>query len=343
MANLPVIKTRPLGNSGLHVTALGLGGAPLGDLYEKIPEKRAAKTLEAGWQQGIRIYDTAPLYGYGLSEHRFGHVLRQKPRDQYVLSTKVGRYLQPEAPSKIDRGQWAGGLNMQPVYDYSYDGAMRAVEQSFQRLGIERIDILLIHDIDIWTHGSREAYEQRLKEAIEGAYKALDKLRSAGAVKAIGIGVNEIEPCLRFLEATDINVLMLAGRYTLLEQEPLDRLLPLVQGRNAGILLAGPYNSGILATGPVPGAKYNYKDAPPEIMEKVGKIKAVCDSHNVPLAAAAIQFPLGHTAVATIMAGAVKPEEVERNRTLITTPIPVDLWAELKRDGLLRRDAPVPA
>ncbi|MBX6324155.1 MAG: aldo/keto reductase [Rhodospirillaceae bacterium] len=343
MTTATPLKTRPLGNSGLTVTVLGLGGAPLGDLYERIPEKRALKTIEAAWQQGIRVYDTAPLYGYGLSEHRFGHVLRQRPRDQYVLSTKVGRYLEPEAPAKIDRGQWAGGLNMRPVFDYSYDGAMRAVEQSFQRLGIERIDVLLIHDVDIWTHGSRETWEQRLKEAMEGAYKALDKLRASGAVKAIGIGVNEIEPCLRFLEGTDINVLMLAGRYTLLEQEPLDRLLPVVQSRNVGILLAGPYNSGILATGPVPGAKYNYREAPPEIMDKVGRIKAVCDRYGVPLAAAAIQFPLGHTSVAAIMAGAVRPEEVERNRALITTPIPPDLWAELKRDGLLRQDAPVPA
>jgi D-threo-aldose 1-dehydrogenase len=231
---------------------------------------------------------------------------------------------------------------MQPVVDYSYDGTMRAVEQSIQRLGIERIDILLIHDVDVWTHGSREAYEARLAEAIGGACKALEKLRAAGTVKAIGIGVNEIEPCLRFLEAFDLNCIMLAGRYTLLEQAPLDALLPLTQQRGVGILLAGPYNSGILATGPVPGAKYDYQDPPPEILQKVERIKAVCDRHSVPLAAAAIQFPLGHSSVSTIMAGAVKPEEVERNRALITTPIPADLWAELKRSGLLRQDAPTP-
>lgn len=337
------IKTRPLGRSGLHVTALGLGGAPLGDLYEKIPETRAKATIKAALSQGIKLFDTAPLYGYGLSEHRFGNVLRYRPRDSYVLSTKVGRYLEPENPSKIDRGQWAGGLNMRPVVDYTYDGTMRALDQSFQRLGVERIDILLIHDLDIWTHGSREAYEARLREAETGACKALDKLRSSGVVKAIGIGVNEIEPCLRVADMVDLDCFMLAGRYTLLEQAPLDDLLPLTEKRGIGILLAGPYNSGILATGAVPGAKYNYKDAPPEIMQKVERIQAVCARHNVPLPAAAIQFPLGHGSVSAIVPGAVRPEEVERNRTLITTPIPPDFWVELKKENLLRRDAPVPA
>lgn len=337
------IKTRPLGRSGLNVTALGLGGAPLGDLYEKIPEERASATVAAALAQGVKLFDTAPLYGYGLSEHRMGHVLRQHPRESYVLSTKVGRYLQPEAPAKIDRGQWVGGLNMQPIVDYSYDGAMRALEQSFQRLGVERIDILLIHDLDIWTHGTREAYEEHLKTAIGGALKALSKLRDAGTVKAIGIGVNEIEPCLRMMDAGDLDCLMLAGRYTLLEQEPLDTLLPQTEKRGVGILLAGPYNSGILATGAVPGAKYNYKDAPPEIMQKVEKIQAVCAKYDVPLAAAAVQFPLGHASVSCIVTGAVKPAEIERNKALITTKIPPDLWADLKRGGLLRADAPVPA
>jgi len=339
---MDIFEKRPLGRSGLEVSCLGLGGAPLGDLYERIPEARALGTLEAAYENGIRLFDTAPLYGYGLSEHRFGHVLRRHPRDSYVLSTKVGRYLIPTAPEKIDRGQWAGGLNMQPRFDYSYDGTMRALEQSFQRLGIERIDTVLIHDVDVWTHGSAEAYQARFREAVEGAYRALHELRAAGTVRAIGVGVNEIGPSRGFVTETDIDALMLAGRYTLLEQEPLDELLPLLERRGVGILLAGPFNSGILASGPVAGAKYNYKPAPPEILRKTEQIEAVCARHGVKLAAAAIQFPLGHRVVAAIVPGAVRGEEVLANIALMTAKIPADLWAELKHEGLLRRDAPVP-
>lgn len=334
---------RPLSKNGFQISCLGLGGAPLGDLYERIPEERALATLEAAYERGIRLFDTSPLYGYGLSEHRFGHVLRQKPRASYVLSTKVGRYLVPEDPARIARGQWAGGLNMQPRYDYSYDGAMRALEQSYQRLGVERIDIALIHDVDVWTHGTTEAFEARCKEALQGAYRALAKLRDAGALKAIGIGVNEIEPCRRFATETDIDVVMLAGRYTLLEQEPLEALLPLLQQKGIHVLLAGPFNSGILASGPKAGAKYNYRAAPPEVLQKAERIAAVCERHGVPLAAAALQFPLGHPAVAAVVPGAVRPDEVIRDVELATLPIPRDLWAELKHEHLIRNDAPIPA
>ena len=332
---------RPLGKSGLSVTVLGFGGVPIGDFWTRMPDEVAVATARRAAEAGLALFDTSPLYGHGLSEHRIGQVLRQRPRASFVLSTKVGRILEPMPEHKINRGWFAGGLNFEPHYDYSHDGAMRSLEHSLHRLGMNRVDVLLIHDVDAWTHGV--GYKDRLKEALTGCYPALENLRAEGVIGAIGIGVNEIESSIRFARDTDIDCILLAGRYTLLEHAAVDELLPICGQKNIGIILGGPYNSGILATGPVPGAKYNYKDAPPEIMEKVGKIKAVCDSHNVPLAAAAIQFPLGHTAVATIMAGAVKPEEVERNRTLITTPIPVDLWAELKRDGLLRRDAPVPA
>ncbi|MGH7057700.1 MAG: aldo/keto reductase [Acetobacteraceae bacterium] len=339
---MDIHETRPIGKNGLAVPCLGLGGAPLGDLYERIPEERALATLETAYARGIRLFDTAPLYGYGLSEHRFGHVLRRKPRGSYVLSTKVGRHLVPTDPAQIERGQWTGGLNMQPHYDYSYEGTMRALEQSYQRLGIERIDIALIHDVDIWTHGTREAFEARFREAVGGAYKALAELRAAGALKAIGIGVNEIEPSRRFATETDIDVVMLAGRYTLLEQEPLDALLPLLERKRIRVLLAGPFNSGILASGPTAGAKYDYRPAPPEILDRVERIGAICRRHDVPLPAAAIQFPLGHSVVAAVVPGAVRPEEVTRNVELMTMPIPGDLWAELKHEGLLREDAPVP-
>jgi D-threo-aldose 1-dehydrogenase len=333
---------REVGATGLHVPVLGLGGAPLGDLYEKIPGERAQATLAAAYQGGARLFDTAPLYGHGLSEHRFGHFLRQQPRDSYILSTKVGRWLEPHDPETLDRGQWAGGLNMKWTYDYTYDGVRRAIDQSFQRLGIERVDILLIHDIDIWSQGSREEYERQIKIAMDGAYRALDGLRSQGVIKAVGIGVNETDPCMRFARNCDMDCFLLAGRYTLLEQGGLDDLLPLAEQKKISFLLGGPFNSGILATGPVAGAKYNYKDAPPDILDRVRRIEAVCKRHDVPLAAAAIQFPLGHARVASIIPGAVRPEEVTQNAALMTRKIPADLWSELRQEGLLRPEAPVP-
>ena len=339
MTTLP---TREIGTTGLMVPVLGFGSAPLGDLYEKIPEARALAAVQAAYDGQCRLFDTAPLYGYGLAEHRVGHVIRQQPRDSYVLSTKVGRWLKPTPPDQIERGQWTGGLNMQPVYDYSYDGTMREVEHSLQRLGVERIDILLIHDVDIWTHGTREAYEQRYRQAVEGSFKALAELRSQGVVKAIGMGVNEIEPCRRLATDADPDVFLLAGRYTLLEQHGLDDLMPLAREKKFSFLLGGPFNSGILATGPIEGAKYNYQPAPPDILARVEKIQAVCRRHGVPLAAAAIQFPLGLAEVASIVPGAVKPEEVAANVKLMTHLIPAGLWDELKHEGLLRQDCPVP-
>jgi D-threo-aldose 1-dehydrogenase len=333
---------RRLGRSALEVTVLGFGGAPLGDFYAKLPEEEALATVSAAYAHGIRLFDTAPLYGQGLSEHRFGHVLRRLPQHDFVLCTKVGRYLLPEVPERVDHSWFKGGLNMRPVVDYSYDGTMRAVDQSFQRLGIERIDVLHIHDVDIWTHGSREAYEQRFREAMEGAYRALHKLREEGVIGAIGVGVNETEPLMRFAAAGDFDCFMLAGRYTLLEHTALDNLLPLCEQKGIGILIAGPYNSGILATGAVPGAKYNYRDAPPEIMERVARIEAVCRRHNVPLPAAALQFPLGHKAVAAMVPGAVTPAEVECNIALMSHPIPSALWEELRHEKLLPAHVPTP-
>lgn len=332
---------RRLGKSSLNVSILGLGGAPLGDFYARLPEEEALATVAAAHASGLRLFDTAPLYGMGLSEHRFGHVLRRMPHD-YVLCTKVGRYMVPEKPELVDHSWFKGGLNMRPVVDYSYDGTMRAVDQSFQRLGVERIDVLHIHDVDIWTHGSPEAYEQRFREAMEGAYRALHKLREEGVVSAIGVGVNETEPLMRFAAAGDFDCFMLAGRYTLLEHTALDDLLPVCAKKGIGILTAGPYNSGILATGAIRGAKYNYRDAPPGIMERVARIEAVCRRHGVPLAAAALQFPLGHPSVAAMVPGAVTPAEVERNIALMAHPIPADLWAELKHEKLLPGHAPTP-
>lgn len=336
-------ETRPLGRSGLRVSVLGLGGAPLGDLYERIPEERALATIRHAHDLGVRLFDTAPLYGHGLSEHRFGHVLRRvEDRDGLVLSTKVGRHLAPERPERVERGLFRGGLNFRAVPDYSYDGAMRAFEQSLQRLGMDRVDVVHIHDVDVWTWGSEEAFQQRFREAMAGAYRALHELRAQGVIRAVGVGVNEVRPFMMFAEAGEFDTFMLAGRYTLLEQGALDDLLPLCERRGIGIMTAGPFNSGILATGAVEGAKYDYRPAPPAIMDRVRRIEAVCRRHGAPLAAAAVQFPLGHPAVSSMVPGAVRPEEVDANVRLIETPIPADLWAELKREGLLREDAPTP-
>ncbi len=332
---------RKLGSSTLHVTQLGFGGAPLGDLYQRLDENVSLASIRAAHDAGLNLFDTAPLYGHGLSEHRFGHVLRQLPRDSFVLSTKIGRVLLSKDPAEIERGQWQGGLDFEPVFDYSYDGVLRALQDSLQRLAMPQIDILLIHDVDVWTHGDQ--IDRRFDEVMEGGYRAMVELRRNGHVRAIGVGVNEADMCARFARAGDFDCMLLAGRYTLLEQGALDDFLPLCEEKDIGIMLGGPFNSGILATGARPGAKYNYADAPPEIMERVGRIERVCDRHGVPLAAAAIQFPLGHCKVASIIPGAVSPAEIERNLATMKVEIPTELWADLRDEGLLRGDAPVPA
>jgi D-threo-aldose 1-dehydrogenase len=332
---------RKLGSAALHVTSLGVGTAPIGDLYQRIPEDEARGMLELGFDLGLNLFDTSPLYGGGLAEHRTGGVLRPRPRESFVLSTKVGRWYRP-APGRANRGNWAGGLEFDAVLDYSYDGAMRSFEQSLLRLGLGRVDVLLIHDVDVHTHGSREAADRRFDEAMEGAYRALLELRKSGDVQAIGVGVNEADMCARFARAGDFDCMLLAGRYTLLEQGALDEFLPLCEAKDIGVMAGGTFNSGILASGPKPGAKYNYSEAPAAVRERVAQIDAVCRAHDVPLAAAAIQFPLGHPKVASVVIGAISPEEIRKNYDLMKLPIPAGLWSDLKSQGLLREDAPVP-
>jgi D-threo-aldose 1-dehydrogenase len=337
------LSKRRLGTSKLDVTILGLGGAPLVGVRAPVPGVQARGAIEAAYEAGLRLFDTSPFYGIGLSEHRMGSVLQEKPVHDFVLSTKVGRYLVPEAPEKVDHRLFLGTLNMRIVLDYSYDGVMRAVDQSVQRLGIDHIDVLHIHDIDIWSHGSREAYEQRFAEAMGGAYRAVHQLRAEGVVGAIGIGVNEVEPCLRAAAAGDFDCFMLAGRYTLLNQDALDELLPLMARKSMRMLIASPYNSGILATGAVPGARYQYQPASPEMMARVARIEAIGRRHVVPLQAAALQFPLGHPAVAAVVPGAVNAREVEHNIALMRHAIPATFWTELKDEKLLPAHCPVPA
>lgn len=339
---MDAFERRLLGRTGMALSALGLGGAPLGDGFERLPEEQALATIDAAYSDGLNLFDTSPLYGYGLSEHRFGHVLRNKPRNTFVLSTKVGRYFLPPAAKGIDRGIWAGTLEFNPVLDYSYDGTLRSIEQSLMRLGISSIDILFIHDVDTMMLGSDQAFEATFRQAVEGAYKALEDLRRQGVVRAIGAGLNDVPSCLRFLDVADLDCFLLAGRYTLLDQDALDALLPRCTEREIGIILGGPFNSGILATGAIAGARYNYVAAPSNVLARVAAIEAICMRHDVALPAAALQFPLAHPTIASVIPGAVKPEEVRRNEQLLAARIPTDFWTDLKDKGLLRPDAPTP-
>lgn len=330
-----------IGNGGITFTELGFGTAPLGNLYRAVSDDDAQATLDAAWDAGVRYFDTAPLYGLGLSETRLNQFLRGKNRDEYVLSTKAGRLLEVCPPDQRTAiGKFFDVPNRRERYDYSYDGVMRSVAASLERLGIDRIDILFAHDVDIYTHGSREASDARVDEFMRSGYYAMLSLRDQGVIKAFGAGVNEWEVCQTLAERGDFDLFLLAGRYTLLEQEALRSFLPLCQQRGIGVVLGGPYNSGILATGPKPGAFYNYFEAPPEILERVARIEAVCKRNGVALIEAALRFPAMHPAVVSLIPGGQRPEEVRSNRGILDAKIPPELWRDLKAEGLMREDAP---
>ncbi len=330
-----------LGNGGLDFTVLGFGTAPLGNLYRAISDDDAQAILDAAWAAGVRYYDTAPLYGLGLSETRLNRFLRGKDRDTYVLSTKIGRILRATTPEKRDGfGKWFDVPARNEVYDYSYDGVMRSLEFSLERLGVDRVDILFAHDLDLFNHGTQAALDARLAELMEGGYKALVKLRDQGVIRAFGAGVNEWQPCQWLAERGDFDLFLLAGRYTLLEQEALTSFLPLAEQRGIGVVIGGPYNSGILATGPKPGAFYNYEPAPPEILDKVAMIEAICTLHGVRLVDAAFRFPLRHPAVVSVIPGGQGVAEMESNLAAAGAQIPAALWADLKAEGLMRKEAP---
>jgi D-threo-aldose 1-dehydrogenase len=338
---LPTRHWDRIGNGGLTFTELGFGTAPLGNLYRAISEDEAQAVLQGAWDAGVRYYDTAPLYGLGLSETRLNHFLRGKPRDDYVLSTKIGRLLKVTTPDRRDGfGKWFDVPARNEIYDYTYDGVMRSLEFSLERLGIDRVDILYAHDLDIFNHGSWEALEPKLNELMAGGYKALMELRDQGVIRAFGAGVNEWQSCQWLAERGDFDLFLLAGRYTLLEQEALVTMLPLCAARGIGIVIGGPYNSGILATGPKPGAFYNYDPAPPEILDRVARIQAVCDRHGTRLLDAAFQFPLLHPAVVSVIPGGQGTAEMASNLAASQARIPRALWADLKAEGLLRPDAP---
>nr|WP_295467841.1 aldo/keto reductase [Mesorhizobium sp.] len=325
------------------LTRMGFGGAPLGNLYRRISEDDAQGALQAAWAAGIRYFDTAPQYGLGRSEQRVGTALRGWDRRALTLSTKIGRLLVDCEPDEVTPEAFVDVPQKRIVFDYSYDGVMRSHEASLKRLGVDAVDILLVHDVDTFSQGSREAADARVRELFErGGYRALTELRDAGVIKAIGAGVNEWQVCERLLGLGDFDCFLLAGRYTLLEQEALESFLPLCVRRDVGIILGGPYNSGILATGAVEGARYNYAPASTEILDRVRRIEAICAAHGVRLIEAALQFVMGHPAVRTVIPGAVSAAEVEANVGIFSRPLPGALWSDLKGASLLRSDAPVP-
>jgi D-threo-aldose 1-dehydrogenase len=328
--------------ANLAFTELGFGSAPLGNLYRPVTDKDADATLAAAWKAGLRYYDTAPLYGLGLSETRLNPFLRGKKRSDYVLSTKVGRLMDVCAPQdRTGIGKFFNTPSRKERFDYTYDGFMRSIEFSLERLGLDSIDVLFVHDCDVFTHGSEAARDIHLKTLMSSGYKALVKLRDEKVIKAFGAGVNEWQACQTMAEQGDFDLFLLAGRYTLLEQGPsLDSFLPLCEKRGIGIILGGPYNSGILATGAVKGAMYNYDPAPKAVMQRVAKIEATCKRHKIKLPQAALRFPLMHSAVVSVIPGAVSPQQVALNIKTLATKIPKVLWKDLKAEGLVDPRSP---
>ncbi len=316
-----------LGRTRLSVTRLGLGTAPLAGLFEAVPEEQALAVIERSWEAGIRFFDTAPLYGHGLAEIRVGKALRHKPREEFTLASKVGRLLRADVPPEPGQS-FRGTPPVNPVFDFSYDGVMRSVDESLERLGLDRIDILHIHDPD-------DHYEA----ALNGAYRALDRLRSEGAIGAVGAGMNQAEMLTRFAREANFDCFLLAGRYTLLDQVALKELLPVCLEKGVAIIAGGVYNSGILAD-PKPGAHYNYQVAPPELVERAQRIAAVCARHGVPIKAAAIQFPFGHPAVTSVVVGCRSVAQLDESIAMFELAIPPAMWEELKHEGLLAPETP---
>ncbi len=318
---------RRLGRTNLEVTTLSFGCAGIGNLYRAIPRSEAEATLQSAWDGGVRYFDTAPRYGHGLSERRLGDFLRDKPREDYVISTKVGRLLQPVPESDVPDYGFVDPLPFRADYDYSYDGVMRSVEFSLARLGLNRVEILYVHDIGVLTHGAEEN-ARHFRDLMDGGMKALDELKSAGAVKAIGLGVNETEVCLEVMARAPIDAILLAGRYTLLDRGAEAELIARCREAGTSLVIGGVFNSGILATGATPGAPFDYEPASADIIRRVEAMEAIAARHGVSLAAAALEFPMKSDVVATVLVGTAKPSSMQRNLDLLDAAIPEAAWAE---------------
>ncbi len=327
------IATRAVGRSRLRLSELSLGCAQLGNLYSAISDEEACATVDAAWELGIRYFDTAPHYGLGLSERRLGAALAERPRGEYVISTKVGRLLEPaEVVTGLDDDGFEVAATHRRVWDFSRDGVLRSIDESLRRLGLDRVDIVYLHDPD--DHWS---------EAIQSAYPALDELRAQGVVGAIGAGMNQTSMLAAFARHTDMDLLMLAGRYTLLEQSALDDLFPLCEQRGIRVVAAGVFNSGLLSrSAPTPDARYDYGRAPAELVQRARQIDDICRFHQAELPSAALAFPLAHPAVVSVCVGARSAGQIERNTRLYRSGVPDALWADLKAAELLQDDAPVP-
>ncbi|WP_338771953.1 aldo/keto reductase [Massilia sp. METH4] len=337
--------TRGIGRGGedarrparVAVGCMGLGCAQLGGLYEPMDEEQAWAIVETAWDLGIRYFDTAPYYGFTLSEHRLGAALRHRPRGDYMISTKVGRLMRPDASVRPGECGWGAPLPFRPHFDYSYEGVLRSHEDSLQRLALDRVDILYVHDIGRQTHGrAHELYWDQLTRG--GGFRALVKLRDEGSIRAFGLGVNEWEVVADAIDVCDIDCALLAGRYTLLEQAALEPLLDRCAGRGIGIVIGGPFNSGILAG----TRKFNYEDAPADVVARVEAIAAICRDAGVPVQAAALQFPMAHPAVVSCVPGAQSPEQLRQNAAWFGQPIPSDVWRALAQAGLIDARAPMP-
>jgi D-threo-aldose 1-dehydrogenase len=339
---MSAIARRPFGPRGLTLGVLGLGGLPLAGLYRPVSDQDALRTVLVAHDAGIDYFDTAPFYGHGLSEHRLGRALRQLPRDQFVLSTKVGRLLRARPEGPVTSDLFAETLPFTPAFDYGYDATLRSIDDSLQRMGLARIDLVLIHDPNRRWHG--DGFEARFREVMDGAHRALVRLRDEGVIRAFGIGAHGHDECLQFAQAGDFDGFMLAGQYTLLDQSAAEAFLPHCAERGLGVLIAAPFNSGILATGTAAGdAHYYYQPAPAEIVERVRGIEAICTRYGVELAAAALQFPLAHQAVTAVVPGLQSPLEARRAVDLYTQAIPTGFWTDLVREGLIDAAAPLPA
>ncbi|CAA2155370.1 Pyridoxal 4-dehydrogenase [Methylobacterium brachiatum] len=335
--------------SGIAIPGpLGFGGAPLGNMYDAVDEDTAEAALVAAWESGVRHFDTAPVYGTGLGEHRFGKVLRRYPRESFVLATKVGRLMRAgrnrtgkrmslQGPSSGEAAIFKGGLPFEVEVDYGYDAALRSIEDSLQRLGMSRIDIVYVHDLGADHLGA--AWEEQFEVAMTGSFRALSELRDQGVIGAWGLGNNVVEPCIRALERSDPDVIQVSGRYSLLDQVALDRLFPLSAERGVPVVVGGPYNSGLLAGGP----HYDYHLASPDMVARRDRIAEVCSRHGVDVRSAALQFCATHPVVVSIIPGSKSPGKVWQNAALMTTKVPTEVWQALRANGVIREDAPVPA
>jgi D-threo-aldose 1-dehydrogenase len=342
---MPKLEKRSVNGNGPEVTVMGLGGTGLGNMYRATDPQVALDTVHAAFEKGLRYFDTAPVYGFGLAETRLGEAIRTLPRSEIVISSKVGYDLVPIPDSEVKPVLWDEAPPFRADFDYSRDAVFRSIEGSLKRLGTDYIDMLAIHDPDEAIHfakGEDPRARSRFREAMDGAYPALDELRSQGVIKAIGVGINQWQMLSDFVEAGQFDYFLLAGRYTLLEQEPLATLFPACERKGTKLVIGGPYNSGILATGAVNGATFNTRNAPQEVLDRVARLSSVCERHKVPLAAAALQFPLAHKLVVSVIPGARSVAELEQNLDYLAWPIPAGLWSDLRDQGLIDPAAPLP-